>query len=558
MTDFDEILISTPIDQMIQIIKDEGEVTSEYLSLKLKYPQETIEDWARYLEREGIIRISYSLNKMIIAWNTPTIEEHTKRQETIIQKQKTIEQEIIDTKRDIEVELVALYELLDAINNKIDSTKSDREKIKAFFEAFENFKEDLDKELKIINSEINEIGSELQDKIRELSSIQELINQISSSDPREIEAQIISNIKEKENLIMQKLQEIDVYIKSLVIFDEKSIQELKANIENINEYKKDLDKAREVLENLNNTISMYGNILDLLTDREKALSEMEQIEKEINSIQNSIRNLSGSIYDIQKTITENQAKVYDLEKRAAELNTKILTNMELLKNIEIDTTGLEEAKKYAAKIEKATEEIKNIDEIVSKSSVVLSNLQDIGKIKYNLEKYRKEVLIEIGRYTEMISDELNSLNTLLKIKQQLIEDLRKYNEDIKAYKEDLNKYNKLFEDTVSKYYQIKNEVIDQANDSAMKEAYYKITEMISLFDEIDKRLEDARKLVLELEDLKKEVNLISKQIELMKIRTPQNDKELKERLDNVSSKVDESKEKRRLLENLFQNILKKK
>jgi seryl-tRNA synthetase len=82
--------------------------------------------------------------------------------------------------------------------------------------------------------------------------------------------------------------------------------------------------------------------------------------------------------------------------------------------------------------------------------------------------------------------------------------------------------------------------------------------MISLFDEIDKRLEDARKLVLELEDLKKEVNLISKQIELMKIRTPQNDKELKERLDNVSSKVDESKEKRRLLENLFQNILKKK
>ena len=73
--EFDELLITTGVDALVRLVKQKSKVELEEASKTLNIPSETIEDWSRVLEEEGILRIEYRLTKVYLVWIKPTEEE---------------------------------------------------------------------------------------------------------------------------------------------------------------------------------------------------------------------------------------------------------------------------------------------------------------------------------------------------------------------------------------------------------------------------------------------------------------------------------------------------
>ncbi len=73
--EFDELLITTGVDALVRLVKEKQKIELDEASSLLNIPQETIEDWTRVLEEEGILRIEYRLTRVFLVWVKPTEEE---------------------------------------------------------------------------------------------------------------------------------------------------------------------------------------------------------------------------------------------------------------------------------------------------------------------------------------------------------------------------------------------------------------------------------------------------------------------------------------------------
>ena len=92
--EFDELLITTGVDALVRLVKERQRVELTDASSQLNIPQETIEDWARVLEEESILRIEYRLAKVYLTWVKPTEEEVQTEARSFYEEKKGIQEEI--------------------------------------------------------------------------------------------------------------------------------------------------------------------------------------------------------------------------------------------------------------------------------------------------------------------------------------------------------------------------------------------------------------------------------------------------------------------------------
>ncbi len=109
--EFDELLITTGVDALVRLIKEKQRIELEDASSILNIPQETIEDWARVLEEEGILRIEYRLTRIFLVWVRPTEEEIAQEKESFYQEKASIEGEVGGIKGKIGAEAQEIEDL---------------------------------------------------------------------------------------------------------------------------------------------------------------------------------------------------------------------------------------------------------------------------------------------------------------------------------------------------------------------------------------------------------------------------------------------------------------
>jgi chromosome segregation ATPase len=64
----DDLLLSTGVDALIRLVAAEKKIELPAASKALGLPVQTVEDWARVLEKEEIIKIQYQLTKVYLVW----------------------------------------------------------------------------------------------------------------------------------------------------------------------------------------------------------------------------------------------------------------------------------------------------------------------------------------------------------------------------------------------------------------------------------------------------------------------------------------------------------
>lgn len=92
--EFDELLITTGVDALVRLVKDRQKIELEEASSALNIGQETLEEWARVLEEEGILRMEYRLTRIYLVWVKPTEEEVAGEVKSFYESKKGIEAEV--------------------------------------------------------------------------------------------------------------------------------------------------------------------------------------------------------------------------------------------------------------------------------------------------------------------------------------------------------------------------------------------------------------------------------------------------------------------------------
>ena len=89
----EDIPISTGVDSLVKLVRERGRVELREAAVELGISQGVIEEWAKVLEREGVVKIDYMFTKVYLT--TPTSEkgEAQKKAKEIVDMQVTLARE---------------------------------------------------------------------------------------------------------------------------------------------------------------------------------------------------------------------------------------------------------------------------------------------------------------------------------------------------------------------------------------------------------------------------------------------------------------------------------
>jgi len=90
----EDIPISTGVDGLVKLVRDRGRIELREAAIELGISQGVIEEWAKVLEKEGIVKIDYMLTKVYLTIPSAEKNEAEKKAREIAEMQVTMSREV--------------------------------------------------------------------------------------------------------------------------------------------------------------------------------------------------------------------------------------------------------------------------------------------------------------------------------------------------------------------------------------------------------------------------------------------------------------------------------
>ena len=109
----EDLLISTGVDNLIRLVHDAGRIELKEAAKNLGLSSASVEEWARILEEEGIVKLEYQLTKIYLVWVGTSPKELARKSEQLADRKAEIS-------RDVET-MIGRLEARGAELDKLDS-----------------------------------------------------------------------------------------------------------------------------------------------------------------------------------------------------------------------------------------------------------------------------------------------------------------------------------------------------------------------------------------------------------------------------------------------------
>ncbi|MCX6777025.1 MAG: hypothetical protein NTY73_03600 [Candidatus Micrarchaeota archaeon] len=90
----EDIPISTGVDGLVKLVRDRGKIELREAAIELGISQGVIEEWAKVLEKEGIVKIDYMLTKVYLTIPSGEKSEVERKARDITEMQVTMSREV--------------------------------------------------------------------------------------------------------------------------------------------------------------------------------------------------------------------------------------------------------------------------------------------------------------------------------------------------------------------------------------------------------------------------------------------------------------------------------
>ncbi len=380
-------LLKTGVDKLVSLVKEKKRISVPQAAKELGVSPVVVEEWADFLEEDGIISIDYK-------FATPWLIERKLKKGDIEKKVKEF-----NGKKDIIVrKSESLLGFLDKEGEGIAKIKN---------------------EFKKMREEIHSETGNVQKELKELERYEELKNKVDG------------RIKKQDQAFADKINKMG----GQVIRAQKKYSELLKEIDSegkiIKTERLKTDSIRKTEEALKQKIKKIESSVDIV--KQKIKSE----DTHINGLESHIENMKKLAESTKKTITEQKNKMLSLANESKEHEKKILNlQREILKKVfdrsEVINEDINESRRLSDKFkeffEKKMETVNLIEKInddrnslkkelngfIAKARAfsILSQSADIQKQIDIMEKRFKE----IDQKKNIFEKEISKLSSLIKKK----------------------------------------------------------------------------------------------------------------------------------------------
>ena len=518
--EFDELLVTTGVDSLVRIVKERQRIELEEASLLLGTPAETLEEWARILEEEGILRIDYRLTKLFLVWVKPTEDEIASEVKSFNEEKSAIEGELGQVSMGI-------------VSGKTE-TKQIEESFAEFYSKAIKKLEQLEKAVatvpagKLLNEDKFTQGEEEVTGLR--TQLEEIRNNITQLKDEIKGSGIAPNKGEKEELIktvetsQAELAEIQ---KDLVALKKKAstqtAAETSAEVPTANEIKKKFESLKkEFSEIKSRNLSLTEDIRDL-QEAKKVMSEVGGALLDNEAKVKEIRDELSGLNEQARTLKETVDRVVD---RASE-------SLDALARFEDSANFAKGAAKLVPDEEKVVKEVETLQEKEDKISEKLEALEQllemiggkqVGAKKYvdlteSLDDKIRQVRIELDSLAASLDDEKATYLAFQKINDRVVGSIDSYNKQLGAIEDRINKVEK---ETIERKELLEKEA-EKLKETLGASGFKEAIDLARSIETKKAELENLRNTMSDVsnlsESLDKRIILLSNEAKLLEIRS---------------------------------------
>lgn len=376
--------ITTGVDRLVEIISEKKRIELEAAAKILGVGKDVVQEWAQFLEEEGIVTIDYNLSKV---W---------------ISERKINKEDVLTNVKEISSEKEAFTRKIDVAINSIKEETSDFELIRT---EFLNIQGNIKEEIDVLKKQLAELdryeglrknlGKDIESQKNDYDSFSREIQEKLKVDMQKYEQLRLIIAKEKEN-IDQYAKKIEELIKLRTDY-ERTIFSLKESLKNIDkvvgDYKKRFEEANKVVKN-------YKLSLDIL---DKGLVDQKNnfITKKIDVLKANEDRLFRNQLVLEKQIRE---KTINMESHAG-LSDKLHQSFEGFFSKNISTEKLiSEIENEKLSLIKDLEELKlkvQAFTLLTSNSSIKSELKDIEDKIRRFELRKQSIKSKIAQLVSL-------------------------------------------------------------------------------------------------------------------------------------------------------------
>lgn len=373
------VLIETGVDKLVELVRKNSKISISDAAKALNVSTDVIEEWADFLEEEGIINVEYKLTTpYLVVRDMDKVEVEKKAKEFMEKKDSFVRNaEASVSKLRLDSEILGRMKeefsrLKEDLGDEVKKMKTDL----AELERYEAMKEDM-------ANQINEAKQAYAGKIEELNK--------QAMREKKKYSEIAQELDEEKKAIEKKRDRLDE-LKSLEKNMEAKVEEFRAMTEKIaqsvrkeetgiQDSEEHIKRLEKVIEKVKEDLGRdFGSVDDIIKDNQKAIQKIEEM-------QNSIIEKAKKF---QEAMASEGGKGKNAAKKFQEFFEKKIKADEMIKEIEMEGQLLERELEYLIKKAKAFE-------LSSNSRKMGAHIKEMKTRFDNVEKKKERYISEVKK-----------------------------------------------------------------------------------------------------------------------------------------------------------------
>ncbi len=556
----EDALISTPIDRLVELIKNEREVPLEYAASKIGEEVPTVEEWANILEDRGIIKIDYKLSKIILKWNEPTKKEIEERNEFYITKKQEVKQKIEETTTKLKEERNNILNLLSEFKEFKTKYKEKLDELSNILNKYKNLKSPNNEKYNELNEKIESLNAKNESLLNRITLIETNLKKIKEEFEKYNLKEKYENIKNEEaniKSLLQQMEELDNKIKE----GKKKILEVYGTIN-----KEDIEELKQLKNtNMIKKLLEINKKLDGLEKNFRDINSMKKLQKEIglqldkylleiNDLEGKLTNLDIPFNKAKELIEQVESKKKALEEDLDTIKVSIEELKQHVSGIVMDDStfkDLHQLREEIGQIKSQLNKFDKIEKIIAQLDDVSKIIDDVSLLHEKVDKERHQLAQEAGSIMAMVEDEIDTFNTFQRIKDKTLMNITKYISELDklfngylSIKESITQYKSELDEALK-------EIAESTKEKDISEAIKALERYSKMYDKVEEAINRLNELKQIIDSMSKNIVLLNKELKLMELRNP---KEIAEKLNLSDNEFNNYEKKKKELTDYLKKL----
>jgi chromosome segregation ATPase len=326
--------IETGVDKLVKLVAKEKKIELGAAAKELGVAPAVVQEWADFLEQEGLIGLQYSLSKTFIIEKRLTKSEVEKKGKEYEAKKEAFTRKVDTTLKQLENETADFesiktqyYALKDQIGDEIDAVKEEIDQLRHYEELKKSIDQDILKQKVEYQKTLDEVHTRILTEEKRYAKILEEMGQENTK--LKAERTEFLDIKREEEELVKRIEALQEILKSVA-------SRLNTQTQSVSAHEERLSRLRSLAESLQKELTEKKTkeiepLLRISKDQEQRILRIQdEIVNKVKQRRDSMQTFQGQSETIAKRFEaffEKRAKtestIKDLEKAKQEMKEEL-------------------------------------------------------------------------------------------------------------------------------------------------------------------------------------------------------------------------------------------